>query len=212
LIIEITGIDGSGKSTLISKLRKNLNAESLIWAYERNFKNRGKRLLEHIALMKGKNRPEEIFKSDLIEFHNALEMVEEVNKNFFYQSEDSGLIYFVDKYYTSWLAEALIRTTGIQNELEMIYSYLPSPDFSVLLDVTSETALSRLQKRLKGDQVLNRENPEQYLNHMKECFEIIHQTIPYPQHRINGEQTVEEIYQKVEKMIQNKRKRSRDLS
>ncbi|MEX2104279.1 MAG: hypothetical protein WD907_02975 [Bacilli bacterium] len=201
MLVEITGIDGSGKSTLIAKLRKHFNSIPLTWAYERSFKNRGKRFLEHIALQQGKSRPEEIFDPALIEFHNALEMVEEINKHFYYLSKDSGLLFFVDQYYTAWLAHAVRRKITIVKELEAIYAYLPAPDLSIYLEVTTATALTRLQCRVKGDQILNEQNPLRTLTNMKDSFDLVHRSVPYRQVRVDAEKEPEEVYTQVLEMI-----------
>ncbi|ODP26035.1 hypothetical protein PTI45_04621 [Paenibacillus nuruki] len=197
MLIEISGIDGSGKTTIIDQLRNHFNASPLTWAYERNFKNRGKRLLEHISLLHGKDRAEELFDPNLIEFHNALELTEEAHKNFYYTNEKSGIMYFVDKYYTSWISQALLSDISILKELQMIYNNLPLPNVSIYLDVDPAIALMRLQNRMKGDQILNRKNPLKVLEKMRNSFETIHQSVPYEQYRINANEDLNKVLEQV---------------
>lgn len=194
MLIEITGIDGSGKTTLMNRLRRSLNEEAGIWAYERNFKNRGKRFLESIALNNGVDRCEKFFKPELIEFSNALELVDEVNRHFYYLSENSRQVYFVDQYYSSWMANAIFQNLEIINELRMIYFYLPKPDMSIFLDVPPEVALSRLQVREKGDQILQLDFPLNRLSKMAAALDEVHSDIPYPQVKIDGTNATEVVY------------------
>jgi nicotinamide riboside kinase len=53
MIVEICGIDGSGKSTLIDNLRGRIHADSPCWAYERVFRFRTKRFMDWIAQSEG---------------------------------------------------------------------------------------------------------------------------------------------------------------
>lgn len=202
MLIEIAGIDGSGKTTLINRLRRQINGESLQWAYERNFKNRGKRLLEQIALSKGFDRCEEVFDPNHVEFANALEMVEEVHRHFYYLREDSRLAYFVDQYQTSWLATAKLSQLTVYDHLKDIYTYLPRPDLSVLLVLPPQAALERLNSREKGDQILQMKSPIEYLTRLEGAFEQVNMELPYPQVKLDALQSADEIFEQVLERIQ----------
>ncbi|SFL00038.1 AAA family ATPase [Brevibacillus centrosporus] len=206
MLVEITGIDGSGKTTLIHRLRKELNEHSHIWAYERNFKNRSKRFLESIALNKGFDRCEKLFKPELVEFANALELVEEVNRNFYYLRDDSRQVYFVDQYYCSWMATAILNELDILEDLRMIYSYLPKPDLSIFLTVPPEIALSRLQAREKGDQILQLDSPINRLSNMAKIMDEVHKEELYPQIKIDGSKGPDAIYDEVITLLMQRRK------
>jgi thymidylate kinase len=73
MIIEIAGVDGSGKTTLIHSLRRKINEEENRWAYERSFKSNQLRTLEQIAQREGKSRPHDAFPQEMVEFCRALE-------------------------------------------------------------------------------------------------------------------------------------------
>ena len=99
LLVEITGVDGSGKSTLIGLLRKRLNDQQSAWAYERTFRDRSRRFLEQIALDSGHRRADEIFDADLLAFSSAIGLVEEAQRAFYYCRSNGGAqIYCVDQY------------------------------------------------------------------------------------------------------------------
>ena len=84
LLVEITGVDGSGKSTLIGHLRRFLNNQGSSWACERTFRDRSRRFLEQIALDMGYRRADEIFNTDLLAFSSAIGLVEDVLRTFYY--------------------------------------------------------------------------------------------------------------------------------
>ncbi|MDA1763990.1 hypothetical protein PDK32_27540 [Bacillus cereus] len=169
-IIEICGIDGSGKTTLIHKLRRKINDATQFVAYERNFKNKGKRLLEHIAQSNGHKRAEEYFNVENIEFSNAVDMVQEVNSSFYFLNDNSTQIYFVDKYYTSWLAEVIVKKVDGVDKISQILNYLPKPKLSIYLDVTTSDAITRLESRTKGDQILSTKCPTNQLENLRVAF------------------------------------------
>lgn len=194
LLVEITGVDGSGKSTLIGLLRKRLNDQPSAWAYERTFRDRSRRFLEQIAADSGHHRADEIFDADLLAFSSAIGLVDEALRAFYFcRSNGAAQIYFVDQYYTGGIADAIARGVVALDPLKRIYGYLPRPHVSVFLDLTAEQALSRLERRASGDQILAVPSPITTLRHRVQAFRAAHEQAPYTQVRFEASEPIDEI-------------------
>lgn len=199
MLIEICGIDGSGKSTVINHLKKYFDSQTDYWAYERSFKNNGKRILENIAMKHGHKRAEDYYLHDSIEISNALELVQNINASLSYLDSESNQIFFVDKYYTKWLSDIL----GIKSydKVKEIYGYLPKPTLSFYLHVSVPTAFSRLTNRDKGDQILTLEKPQQKLAKLYNNFEEIINNDSNNYIKIDAEKNIYKIITEIKGII-----------
>lgn len=167
MIVEIVGIDGSGKSTIIDKMRKIINKS---WknkiAYERNFKSTDRIVLERIEL----NFNKSIFSEYEYELIKSLERVKQSQYEVLDIKESTHQIFFTDKYLHFWLAEFFVK--GINHiGIEEIYKQVKVADLIIFLKIPPERALERLKNRDKGDRILNFRNPKRFLSSLQEGIE-----------------------------------------
>jgi thymidylate kinase len=194
LLIEIAGVDGAGKTTLIGLLRKAINADGSLWAYERTFRDRHRRFLEQIAIDAGCRRAPEIFAPDVLAVTSALGLVDEALRAFYYcRSNEDGQVYCVDHYYTSGLAGAIADGVSTVDSVAHIYGYLPQPHLSIYLELPAGEALRRLEHRQSGDQVLHAASPLALLSRRVAAFETAHRHVPYRQERIDATLSIDEV-------------------
>lgn len=198
MIVEIAGIDGSGKTTLIHHLRRKFNENTDCWAYERSFKSYNTRLLEQIALNEGKSRADDCFNPAFVEFARALEMVRVSAEELYPARFGNKQLYFVDNYITEWLARAVYKKLGLLTEIRKILNCAPKPDFSFYLSIQPALALERLSARDKGDSILSSTNPLETLSRWTQSFGTAREMLPYAQRVLDASSPVnilvDEVY------------------
>ncbi len=180
MLIEVSGIDGSGKSTLIRRLRHRLNRDGDLVAYERVLRDRGRLVLEDIARQEGK-RSDEIFDAFSVELVSALERLDEANRHFGYLRPNSRQLYFVAPYHATWLAKAHSKSPAFSSQLQRVYERLPRPDLSVVLELTPGGALDRVRSREAGDNFLREADPLGTLARRADGLEAVRSLLPYEQ-------------------------------
>lgn len=152
MLIEISGIDGSGKSTLIARLARTAH-EAGVPCYERQLRGVGKRVLTALAAQQGHTSWWAVFERGPVEFATALEMYQ-----LYYSSIAPilfpGQIVFTDTFVRSWLATAIANGSIDPVALIQVYRCIPAPDLSVQLDCPTEIAYERICARPKGDHIL----------------------------------------------------------
>jgi thymidylate kinase len=178
VIVEICGIDGSGKSTLIDNLRSRIHAKSSCWAYERVFRFRTKRLMDAIAQSEGGAIAKSMFPSDTIQLAQAFDLVEEAVREFHYDTVDSQQVYFVTNYRVSGLAEAIVADSTLLEAMTKVYALTPTPALTLFLRLPPEVALERIQARPHGDQLLRAESPLGALTSLSSAFERVIENTP----------------------------------
>ena len=180
VIVEICGIDGSGKSTLIGNLRGRIHAESPCWAYERVFRFRTKRLMDWIAQSEGEDTARSLFPVDTVQLAQAFDLVEEAVREFHYDTTDSRQVYFVTNYRASGLAEAYVADSVLLEPMTKVYALAPAPALLLYLKLPPEEALARIQARPQGDQLLRAASPLGALLGLDDAFDRVIEQVPYP--------------------------------
>ncbi|GAB3086032.1 hypothetical protein [Nocardioides zeae] len=152
MLIEVCGIDGAGKSTLIGRVMR-LAHEAGVPCYERQLRGVGKRLLTALAVEQGHGAWWAVFERGPVEFATALEMYQ-----LYYSSIAPilfpGQIVFTDTFVRSWVATAIANGSVDPDQLMQVYGCLPAPDMSVELVCPAQIAYERILARPKGDHIL----------------------------------------------------------
>ncbi len=180
MIVEICGIDGSGKSTLIDNLRGRIHTESPCWAYERVFRFRTKRFMDWIAQSEGEATARSLFPNDTVQLAQAFDLVEEAVREFHYDTMDSRQVYFVTNYRASGLAEAYVAASALLEPMTKVYALAPVPALLLYLKLPPEDALARIQARPQGDQLLRAASPLDALTSLSGAFEYVIESTTYP--------------------------------
>ncbi|MCG9635031.1 hypothetical protein L1D12_06870 [Vibrio parahaemolyticus] len=182
MIIEVSGVDGSGKSTVIGALRKQINKNEKYWAYERSFKSESVRWLESISMQLGKgNRPHHTFS------HQSIELLR-VENLFRYRNSINDChnqIYFFDSYIVDQLSRLIAK--GVESEdAKILLDSIRAPDLSFYIKVSPELALDRMSQRPKGDSILLEEEPLEVTRLAISCLEKAQKKVVYPVYEIDG--------------------------
>ncbi len=171
MLIEITGIDGSGKTTAIQTLRRKINEETTSWAYERSLRSNGIRLLESIAQENGHSRPYEFYSHEETELARLLELVQASYNDLMPGADAPGQWYFVDNYVLEWIARLFDRSVSHPEKLIPICRKAVKPNRSYYLEIDAPTAIERMRARTKGDSLLLEKNPEESVDQLRISFE-----------------------------------------
>ena len=190
MLVEISGIDGSGKSTLIRALKGQIDMRPAFWCYERNFRNRARRFLESIAMARRLERADDLFPSEALALVDAVDLVDEAVRTLHFDSSSSRQIYLVDHYRTSWMARAIARSREDGRLVAPVYDHLPKPSLSFSLVVPPAIALERLRLRGGGDQVLAKPDALGALSRLGDAFDCAIEGSPYPVHHLDGERPI----------------------
>ncbi|MBP1449675.1 MAG: dTMP kinase [Thermoproteus sp.] len=136
LFIAIEGIDGSGKSTVISILAKKLPR---VYVTREPSERPIGRLIKEWALRGGSSSPYVdalLFAADRLDHYLA-----EVKP-----ALERGVVVVTERYVESSFAYQ--GAAGVDMEfLELINSRVPRPDLTVILDISPEAALARIKAR-----------------------------------------------------------------
>lgn len=197
MIIEFSGIDGSGKTTQIHKLMRWVN-DSGIPCYERILRSTNRRVLAGIAVEKGLRSWHELFDPNAVELSTALEMLQLVHSTIL-PANFTGQFFITDTYIRSWLADAMTNTSSVEHFV-LIYQQLPAPDLSIHLDISVEIAYQRILARIKGDHKLRFGGIEK-LNFLSQAFQTVSQYVDYPSYTISTSRTEEETFKEIKQVI-----------
>lgn len=176
MLIEIAGVDGSGKSTQIDHLARTAQ-DCAVPCYERSLRSTGRRIVSGIAAQRGHDSWREVFDRGAVELATALEMYQ-----LFHATVQTirfpGQIIVTDTYVRSWLAVAIGEGGCDLAQLGAVYRAMPVPDLSIQLDCDVDTAFDRILARPKGDHLL-RTGGKDRLRRLAEaygpdCDELVH--------------------------------------
>jgi len=179
MIIEVVGVDGSGKTTLIHGLRKAINEGGKAWAYERSYQSENVRMLEAAASVKGvRARPRAAFSGDVIETARTLELVSKSFQLALYKRSMTQHV-LCDSYLVEQgarLCDCGLTESATWTLLDMA----TAPDLCVYLKVDAGEALQRMRSRLKGDSLLLDADPLGATAAIVEGLERALSRMPYP--------------------------------
>jgi len=188
MLIAIEGIDGSGKSTIVKFIAKELKKRGfdVITFKEPTDSEWGKKIKE---LLKNRNvKPEE-------ELELFLKDREYDVKNNILPALKSGKIVLMDRYYYSTIAYQGALGLDIEEIKEMNERIAPKPDLVIVLDVKPEIAMSRIKAKRKPDRFENLE----YLKKVREIFLKLKNNVIV----VNAEKGLEEVKSEVLEIVLN---------
>lgn len=160
MIIEIVGVDGSGKTTLAQSLRRALNDQGDSYSYERPFQSDGVRLLEAVASDDGqRRRPGAVYKDEVIEYVRAVELV---RKSFELRPYAGSRVQhvFTDSHVVEQAGRAIQKGLWSDAFARLLACAL-APDLRIHLQIDANESIRRVQARPKGDALLLHANPVQ---------------------------------------------------
>ena len=152
MIIEFSGIDGSGKSTQIQRTMRWMN-ESGVPCYERVLRSTCRRVLGGIAAEQGLQSWRELFSVEAVQLATALEIMQAVYSTILPINTPAQVI-LTDTYARYWIADAIAYGSPAIAQLAMVYDRLPPVELSFHLDVPADVAYARILARPKGDHIL----------------------------------------------------------
>jgi thymidylate kinase len=157
MLVEIAGIDGSGKTTLIHAARKQINELGKAFAYERSFQSEGVRLLEAMASENGRRRPYEAFGRSTVEVVRTVDLVRRSAILGVYKGSRVQHV-FCDGYIVEQYGR--FCQFGLTNPENIgLLQFVTQPDMLVYLRLTAKDAVHRMKSRLKGDALLLEKDP-----------------------------------------------------
>lgn len=124
MIVEISGIDGSGKSSLASYL-VGWFIRNGVRAYQRNFRSSSHRLLSYIEKREGVIKGT-LYSREETELATAVEMVHTIHQNLCIEPvKFLDEVYIVEPYVYSWLSTAAAYDAKNIEGLALLYHNVP---------------------------------------------------------------------------------------
>jgi thymidylate kinase len=191
MLIEIAGIDGCGKSTVIAGLRARLTAHGHDCT-ELVLRSTSKRVLDDVARDAGARTWREVFTAQEVETAHAVEMLGQVNTVVTPLAE--GRILLTDTYVARWLATAARYECTDLGRLARIYAKFPAPSIAFLLDLPTQDAFRRLSARRRGDRLMA-DAPAALpaLDRYAAAFRQTSELLPYSQYGMDATRPAHEI-------------------
>jgi thymidylate kinase len=202
MLIEITGVDGAGKSTLAERLRTAVTSAGLPCS-PLTLRSMGKRLLDDVAVRRGAANWRQLVSPDEAEVAHAVEMVAQAHAAL--HPAGSGHVLVTETYVVRWLAVAAFWDAGKLDVLAAIYGRLPVPDVSVHLDLPAAEALRRITARPKGDRLLHGGGAERKLTRYAAAFDRVRPLLPYPQLVLSAARPVDDLVDEVAGLVPARR-------
>lgn len=152
-LVEVFGIDGSGKSTVIKKIKSELNKQGFSVLVVNPLQFYDPFLIDVFSLIQKIKKSKEAFHKKAEAFLSTYFSFAFVNQTLKANSENCDLIIY-DRYLSSHLLNQ--ACLGDVSEFQPLFDLLPKPIFSVLIDVPVELAVKRLKKL--GEKAENESN------------------------------------------------------
>ncbi|MFI1996443.1 hypothetical protein [Actinoplanes sp. NPDC020271] len=189
MLIEVSGPDGSGKSTLVDGIRARIRESGGI-SYERTLRSEGRVVLEMVenstADAASRFSPREVEIAVLLDA--VSQSAAELTK---YQGASTTHV-LVQQHRCALLARLHRRGLAGHPELLALLDHLTVPDLSLRLQVSGSTCMARIRNRRKGDGLLARASPEAEMSSLVRSFDAAALTLGYPQVPIDGERAADE--------------------
>ncbi|MFF2019513.1 hypothetical protein [Paenibacillus sp. NPDC058177] len=191
MLIELSGIDGSGKSTQMDKLFRFFN-ESGIPSYQRTLRSTYKRILATISQENGHKHWSTYYTPDEVEVAHALEMINLVFTSINPVNHNKQII-ITDTYTLRWIATAILWDSKDISKISKIFNNIPQPYLSFHLETSISEANQRILNREKGDHILSFGNVKK-LEKYQESFNQAKQVVDYKCISISTDQSIEETF------------------
>lgn len=190
MIIEVSGIDGSGKSTIAQRLRRRV-LESGIHAWERSLRSVTKLYLGDMAAEQGASHWSAVFDVDQVEFAHAMEMLGMCRQHFD-PLDRTRNCFVTDTYVWRWLATAAMWKATNLASLARLFSTLPAPEVSIRLEVSTDRAYERILGRPQGDSLLKMRDRSR-LDRYAAAFDEVVGLVPYETLVVDANRPVDEV-------------------
>ncbi len=199
MFIVFEGIDGCGKSTQIFKISEylySLSKYSHLLITREAYKDR--KIREFLKQVESKEKAERLTKL-------FVEDRKEHIKDLILPNLKKEVIVISDRYKYSTIAFQAAEGKDIQ-ELVKMHENMPLPDFVFILDISSEIAFKRINKRTAEKKISEAnkfEENREFLEKVRQNY-LKMKTI-FPDENIiiiNGEKSIEEIFEEIKKYFQ----------
>ena len=190
MIIEVSGIDGSGKTTLAQRIRRHV-LESGIHAWERSLRSVTKLHLGDIAAVHGASHWSKAFDVDQVEFAHAMEMLGMCRQHFD-PLDRTRHCFVTDTYVWRWLATAAMWQATNLPSLAQLFATLRAPEVSIRLEVSADLAYERILARPQGDSLLKMRDRSR-LDRYAAAFDQVAGLVPYKTLVIDANRPVDEV-------------------
>ena len=197
--ITFEGGDGTGKTTIINKLASEL--ESLGYEILKSREPGGSKISEQIrnVILSVDNTEMDYMTEALLYAASRRQHLVEIIK----PAINSGKIVICDRYVDSSLAyQGYARGLGI-SEVYEINNYAIGgffPDLTIYIDIDPEIGISRIKNNNRDMDRLDLERID-FHNQVREGYLKVSKMFPERIKVINGNQTIDEIYNEIRKII-----------
>lgn len=199
MIIEFSGIDGSGKSTQMDFLMRWCNGRGFR-CYECTIRAGGRRVLSSIAADHGHMCLEEMFDVGSVELGTALEVFGSVHATIA-PIDFSRNVILTSTYSRYWLASACASVRDDVSGLAAIYNRLPAPGLSIHLDVSPATAYDRILARPRGDYLLHSGGFPR-LQQLHTAYQEVDNMMKYPSSHVSSETDIVETFSTITRLVE----------
>lgn len=198
MLVELSGIDGSGKSTQLALLQGWCNQSGLP-CYHRPIRSTARRVLGGIAAELGHASWQDVFDRDAVELATALEVRQTVFGTIL-PTLFPGQVIVCDSYLRTWVAAAHANAPARRSELGLVYRTIPAPDLAIHIDLPVEEAMERIERRPKGDHI-QRYGGTQRLGALAAGFAWADELLAYEAVTIDGTQVPEQLADTIRKRV-----------
>jgi thymidylate kinase len=188
MLVEIAGIDGSGKSSLVDSLTG--------WAHRRGGTTYDWTIRSTTRRLFGA-RPELARRvgRDAVELAVCAELIKEANAGATLRAP--GQLVLTDNYVRHWIANAAQYGTAIVEEIASLYrEFVPSPDLCIELEIDYTVAFERILNRSKLDPSVHQGGPD-YLKNRSDALSNTRGICGYQTVCLPGNLPPEEILERV---------------
>ncbi|WP_435108055.1 hypothetical protein [Nocardiopsis synnemataformans] len=189
MLIEVAGIDGSGKTTLIARLRGHLHDKGRS-VYVRSWPSTVKRIAADTA-HQAVGRPWwEFFDPAAVETAAAFEHLSMVHQHLL-PLDARRQVVLTDTYTVRWLATAALHKVDL-DPLAALYARLAPPAVSLWLDVDPGTGRDRVLGRAERDHPTTTGDPTRIARYHA-AFTGALEHVPYPVHRLDARAPLDQV-------------------
>jgi dTMP kinase len=189
VLIVFEGIDGAGKTTQVELLRKYLEGKGNGVAVFKEPAHSPAGIKIRELGKNGRDAPVEA------EFKLFLEDRKFDVENNIRPALNSGKIVIVDRYYYSNMAYQGARKMGPKEIEDANLQFSPKPDLTIILDISPQTAKSRIESRNQG-----KNHFEERLTPVRAIFRDIARTHPEVK-EVSGESDVARVQSEIVKLV-----------
>lgn len=200
MLIEFSGVDGSGKSTQMERFQRRAN-ELGIECHNRMLTSTSRAILALIGADEGASAWRDLFDPSAVELATALELYQQTYAMIVPISQPGQLI-LIDGYARYWLASAGMNLSQASWAVEAVYRIFPAPDLAIHLRVEPAVALERIVARQKGDHVL-REGGIGVLEALDRGYALADRTLSYQAVVVDGAQEPADVERDVAEAVRS---------